>query len=53
MGIIERVSKAFETPEDWVEFECTACGETFRIERSDKRVCPECGSAEIAYLGSA
>lgn len=53
MGIMERVSKAFETPEDWVEFECEDCGETFRIDRSDERVCPSCGSSGVRFVRSA
>ena len=53
MGILDRVSKAFEHPDDWLEFECENCGTVFRIERGDKQVCSECGSHEVTYLASA
>lgn len=53
MGILDRVTSAFEHPDNWVEFECEDCGSTFRIERTDKRVCPECGSSDLRFLDSA
>ncbi len=53
MGIIEKVTAAFEHPDNWVEFECEDCGKTFRIDRADDRVCPDCGSKELVYLDSA
>lgn len=53
MGILDRVSSAFEYSDHWLEFECDECGDTFRIDRADKRVCPECGSRDLRFLEEA
>lgn len=53
MGIIDRVTSAFQHPENWVEFECEECGANFRIDRADERECPECGSHDLMFMDSA
>lgn len=47
MGLMDLFS--YEDP--GIRIECSDCGETFVVQRSDERVCPECGSTDVEYLG--
>ena len=53
MSLIDTISNAFHHEDPGVRFECLSCGETFVVQRSEKKTCPACGSSDTEYLGEA